>query len=275
MPESSIKETMDRLYGVGTIPRKKIPAEEMKRLIAESKVQLRAKKGKSIDNKKTESAEGTEKGCIDNHPCPRCKEIGWMKIPDETGRYYCLKCGYVEEPEKITREFKSDRCRAVTKFPGKDLEFEEQVEPISSTSNQINEGDKNMEDIFCEFSCDKCQAIVLARGKGLERAQSHTVIHEGCGGTLTFLRQISPDEFRKRSAVHREDYAVIDKFYHPKSGKFVCNNCPDRNNCSQSDRHMETCLLINIDLKMKHLLIRLTELLEILSKNKTTEGDDV
>lgn len=93
MPES-IKETMNRLYGVGTTP-KKVPVEEMKRLIEMSKLQLRLKKGKSTENKKTDGAEDTKKGRIDNYPCPRCKEIRWMKLPDGTGRYYCLKCGEV------------------------------------------------------------------------------------------------------------------------------------------------------------------------------------
>ncbi len=95
MSEGTIKETMDRLYGVGTIPKKKVTAEEMKRLIMESKVQLQAKKSKRIESMKTEGTKDIEKGRMDNYPCPKCKKIKWMEVPDGTCRYYCLKCGEV------------------------------------------------------------------------------------------------------------------------------------------------------------------------------------
>lgn len=260
MTEKSIKEIMDERFGVGQIPRRKVSRVEMDMLIAEAK-----ERGKTRE-KRSKHTEDTKK--------------------DD-----------VEEPEKITCEFKCDICGEVIQFPGKDIEaamkkavphreydssvqcdgifkFERQVESISSISKQINEADKNMEDIYCEFKCDKCQTVVPARGKGLERAKSRTAIHEGCGGTFAFLRQINPDEIRKRSAVPRKDSAIIEKFDHPKSGKFICGGCYDLNHCLQTCHHMEICILINIDLKLKNLLIRLTELLEILSKNKMMEGEN-
>ncbi len=130
MGEGSIKETMERLYGAGTIPQKKVPAEEMKRRIMESKVQLQAKKGKSIESMKTEGTKDIEKGGMYNYPCPRCKEIKWMKVPD--GRYYCLKCGEViQSPSTDAKGEKEIKDQHKTPAPASD-EIEKKVETVDS-----------------------------------------------------------------------------------------------------------------------------------------------
>lgn len=138
-----IKETMDRLYGVDTIPRNKMSTAEMKRLISESKAQLRSEKGKSTVNKKTDGAEDTEKGRINNYSCPRCKEIRWMKLPDGTGRSYCLKCGEVIQSTDIEgAKNKADHKTT----PASLSKVEKKVDPKDSINKP--ETDKS-EERFC------------------------------------------------------------------------------------------------------------------------------
>jgi hypothetical protein len=243
MSESSIKETMDRLYGVGTVPRETVPADEMKQLIAKSKVQLRAKKGKN-KSKKTESAEVTEKGGMDNYPCPRCKQIGWMEIPDETGRYYCLKCGEViqypsieaKDTKKITEQHEIPA--AVSECD----EAEKNVDQINPVNEQITETE-NKGSIYCEYRCNDCQEIVIACGNSLEKAKNLVAFHKGCGGRLIFVRQVNP-----KIAGNKE------RFSHPRVERAICNGCSDdMGGCPRTFKRMVACLLNNVDYKVKWL----------------------
>jgi hypothetical protein len=240
MSESSIKKTMDRLYGVGTVPRETVPAEEMKHLIEESKVQLRAKKGKS-KSKKTETAEVTEKGGMDNYPCPRCKQIGWMEIPDETGRYYCLKCGEVIQYPSIEAK-DTKKIKDQNETPAQVSQYDEaetgvgQInlfnEPITETGNEGQ--------VFCEYRCHNCQEIVVACGNSLKKARNLVAFHKDCGGRLIFVRQINP-----KLAANKE------RFSHPKVEKAICSDCFYDTGCPRTFKRIIACLFRDIVYNIK------------------------
>ncbi|HMB45766.1 MAG TPA: hypothetical protein VKL21_08090 [Candidatus Methanoperedens sp.] len=289
MGEKSIKEIMDERFGVHQIPKRQVSREEMNNLIAEAKERGRTK---SERKKITENEERTDKS---GNPCPKCASTNWNFLPDN--RKYCWKCGFVEEPEKITCEFKCDICGKVIQFPGKNIEvarekavlhkdydsntecegifkFERQVEAISSISEPIKETEKNMGKILFPFHCNLCGIVVQFQATNPEIAMEKAIPHKkydpktNCDGTFTLLKHINPDEIRKRPVIPRESIGISDKFYHPKSDKFICGGCYDLNQCLQTSHHMEICLDKNIDLKLKTMLEILSEILKILSKNK-------
>lgn len=226
----SIKKTMIRLYGVGTIP-KKVPAEEMRRLIEESKLQLRAKKSKSAENKKPEDIE---KGCMENYPCTRCKEARWMKVPDDSGRYYCLKCGEVIQYTDIESAKEKTELHKPLAPISKCDEAEKKADQINSVAEPIPEtGNKEL--VYCEYRCNDCQEIVVACGNSLKKAKNLVAFHKDCGGTLIFVRQINP-----KLAANKE------RFSHPKVEKAVCNDCFDDMGCPRSFKRIIACLLRDI-----------------------------
>ncbi len=241
-PETApIPEEMEKSFGVGTIPRTKVPAEEMKRLIAESKVQIRAKKGKSTEDQKTEWAKDTEKGCMDNYPCPKCKEVKWMKVPDDSSRYYCLICGGViqypgteaKDTKKITWQHDIPapvpQCDEAETGVGQMNPFNE---PITETGNEGR--------VFCEYRCFDCQDIVVACGRSLNKAKELVASHKNCGGRLIYVRQISP-----RIADNKE------RFSHPKAEKAICSDCFYDMGCPRTFKRIIACLFRDIGYNIK------------------------
>ncbi len=269
MGEKSIKEIMDERFGVHQIPKRQVSREEMDNLIAEAKERGRTKS----ERKK----ERTDKS---GNPCPKCASTNWNFLPDN--RKYCWKCGFVEEPEKITCEFKCDICGKVIQFPGKNIEvarkkavphkdydsntecegifkFERQVEAISSISEPIKT-EKNLGKILFPFHCNLCGIVVQFQATNREIAMEKAILHKKydpktkCDGTFTLLKHINQDEIKKRNVGPMEVIVTERRFDHPKMDVFVCNNCRDSDFCLQTYRHVNTCLKISSDLKLKKLI---------------------
>ncbi len=240
MDEKSIKEIMDETFGVNQIPMRKVSRAEMDELIKEAKERGKTK-NKLAGNEKNEEARENEKGGMDNFPCPRCKEIKWMKLTDGTGRYYCLKCGEViqfpstdvEVAKKITEQHK-------TPAPASD-EIEKKVETVDSIDKpEIN---KSKELLYCEYRCNDCQEIIIASGSNLENAKKLVAFHKECGGRLIFVRQVN-----SKVAENKE------RFSHPRVERAICNGCSDdMGGCPRTFKRMVSCLLNNVDYKMKWL----------------------
>lgn len=294
MGEKSIKEIMDERFGVHQIPRRQVSREEMDKLITAAKERG---KTKSERKKSTENEEQVDKF---GNPCPKCASTNWNFLPDN--RKYCWKCGFVEEPEKITCEFKCDICGKVIQFPGKNIEvarkkavphkdydsntecegifkFERQVEAISSISEPIKETEKNLGKILFPFHCNLCGIVVQFQSTNREIAMEKAIPHKKydpktkCDGTFTLLKQINPDEIQKLTIIPRESNGITDKFHHPKSDKFICGGCYDLKDCFQTHRHMQICLDKNIDLKLKTVIEILSDILNTLSKIEKIGGN--
>jgi hypothetical protein len=202
----------------------------MKRLIAESKAKLRTKKGKSPANKKAENAE---KESLDYYPCPRCKEIKWMKVPDGSGRSYCLKCGEViQYSDKEKLEETTNGCKTSAKVSCDEVETKVGKIPLNE---QTPEADK----IFCEYRCNDCQEIVVACGNSLKKAKDKVAFHT-CGGRLIYVRQINP-----KIAGSKE------RFSHPKIEKAVCEDCFYDSGCPRSFKRLIGCLLRDVVYNIK------------------------
>lgn len=242
MDEKSIKEIMDETFGVNQIPMRKVSRAEMDELIKEAKERGKTKK-KLAGNEKKEEAGDDETGSTENFPCPKCKEAKWMKVPDDSGRYYCLKCGEViqytdiESAKEITDQ--NETTAPVSQYD----EAEKNVDQINPVNEQITETGKNKGSIYCEYRCNDCQEIVAASGYSLERAKNLVAFHKECGGRLIFLRQVN-----LKVAGNKE------RFSHPRVERAICNACSDdMGGCPRTFKRMVTCLLNNVDYKMKWL----------------------
>lgn len=288
----SIKETADRLFGIKQSPKgeqlsaREISLAEMERYRIESQEKLKEKRSKGTlrtgSNKKNVND-------VSRNPCSKCGTLHWDLLPD--GRKYCLKCGHVEEPEIC--EFKCGKCGVVFQTPGKDIQaamklqvphqehdpsahcdgtyqFEKVVKPIISDNSKKITGDKNMEKILVDFICDKCGVVVQLQAPGLEEAMRKTVPHKklnpkaDCDGTLAHIKQAIqksesiPEPIKPETQFNERQVAsgILERFKHPKLGKIFCENCYDKNECPESYYHMDICLHISIDKKLKKLVDR-------------------
>ncbi len=256
----SIKQIADKLFRANPDPLE-ISIEEMIRQREKSKEILRnrMKSGKKPSRGKEKLTIGTIS------PCPKCGARNWNLFPD--GRKYCCGCGAVMEIDGT--------------ISGGAIKKE--------ISKQISEVDKNMNEILVPFICDNktCRKIVYFKAPNLEIAMEKKVPHKKydpkseCDGTLIYLEQgmqIFPNpeptpipETRiteKPSIKHVKDSGIIERFQHPKLGKFVCNKCPYLNDCLQRFEDTDTCLKIGMDLKLR----KQNELLEKLLQKLNNEG---
>jgi hypothetical protein len=240
MTGKSIKEIMDERFGVNQIPRRQVSRAEMDEIIKEAKERGKTKK-KLAGNEKKEEARENEKGGMDNFPCPRCKEIKWMKLTDGTGRYYCLKCGEVIQYTDI-ESAKEILDQNETPAPVSQCdEAEKNFDQINPLNEQITETDKEL--LYCEYRCNDCQQIVVACGNSLEKAKNLVAFHKGCSGKLIFVRQVN-----LKIAGNKE------RFSHPRVERAICNGCSDdMGGCPRTFERMVSCLLNNMDYKMKWL----------------------
>jgi len=186
----SIKEKMDRFFGVNSsslepLPSREISLEEMLKYRKESKekIQNKEKRGKG---KKSSEIVGDS-----GNPCPKCGIINWDQFPD--GRLYCLKCGAVKEVDGTVTG------GAIMK----------------EISKQIKGVDKNMV-VICEFKCSECPEVIQAQGKDLEIAKKKVIPHKAydaksqCNGSFTFLRQVFPDQKTSISETNERADAFMD-----------------------------------------------------------------
>jgi hypothetical protein len=238
----SIKGIADKLLGANPSP-KELTLEEMLQYRTKSKQMLENR----INSGKRKSSGGQGKPNLQeiDIPCPKCGISNWNKFPDN--RKYCLECGAIKETDGTVT--------------GGAIETKTQIA-----------GDKNRETIICEFTCSKCPEVLQVKGKDIETARKKVVPHKAynpnsqCDGVLTFSGQVSSEvqivsvpetkEAEKRS-IEPETVIYRIKCRNPKRDKFICNRCPDLNDCDQSYEDTVDCLLISIDMKLKKLLERM------------------
>jgi hypothetical protein len=241
MGEKSIKEMMDERFGGNQIPRRQVSRDEMDKLIAEAKERGKTKGERKKLTKGEQRRKNTEIDRMDNYPCPGCKEIKWMKVPDSSGRYYCLKCGEVIELPCIDTDAKKEVTDS-NKTPAQVSQCDEtetKVDQINPFNEPIPETGNDGR-IFCEYRCNDCQEIVVASGNSLERAKNLVAFHKGCGKRLIFVRKINP-----KLAVNKE------RFSHPKVEKALCNDCFYDMSCPRTFKRIISCLLRDVVYNIK------------------------
>lgn len=288
----SIKETAEKIFGINQSPTgeqlqtREISVEEMERYRTESQEKLKIKRSHGSQWNKTKKV-----GEISGNQCSKCGILHWDILPD--GRKYCLKCGQVED--LIICDFKCGKCGVVFQTTGKDIQatmklqvphqehdpsancdgtfrFEKVVKPIRSDNSKEITGDKNMSKILVDFRCDKCWDVVALQAPSVDEAMTKTVPHmklnpaAGCDGTLHYMMETKqkPEpapipEFNKAEMQINEHEAapgIMGRFKHPKLSKIFCENCYDKNDCPESYYHMDICLQISIDKKLKKLVDR-------------------
>lgn len=289
---NSIKETAERIFGINQpltgeqLQAREISIEEMERYRTESQEKLKIKRSQGSQWNKTKKV-----GEVSRNPCSKCGTLHWDLFPD--GRRYCLKCGHVEE--LVSCEFKCDKCGAVIQTQGKDIQaamklhvphqehdpsancdgtfrFEKVIKPISSDNSKEIIGDKNMNKILVDFRCEKCWDVVSLQAPSVDEAMKKAVPHmklnpeANCDGTLYYIKETKrkhepapiPEPNKAATQINELEAlsVLMGKFKHPKLGKSFCENCYDKRDCPESYYHMDICLHISIDKKLKKLVDR-------------------
>jgi hypothetical protein len=288
----SIKETAEKIFGINQsstgeqLQSREISVEEMERYRTESQEKLKIKRSHGSQWNKTKKDVD-----VSRNPCSKCGTLHWNLFPD--GRRYCIKCGHVED--LITCEFKCGKCGVVFQTPGKDVQvamilqvphqehdpsahcdgtfqFEKVVKPTRSDNSNVITGEKNMDKILVDFRCDKCMDIVTLQAPSRDEAMKKTVPHmkvntkADCDGTLAYIKESKqksepapiPEPNKAEMQINEREAAsgMMGRFKHPKLGKIFCENCYDKSGCPESYYHMNICLQISIDKKLKKLVDR-------------------
>jgi len=222
----SIKETLDRLYGVNPPPAREISLEEMLKYREESRerLQKREKRGR----KQGTGKEGAEDA---GNPCPACGITHWSVFPD--GRKYCLSCGAVMEVDGTV------------------------------TGGAIKKEIKNKEEnimIEGELKCEKCGKVQPFSATEKELMEFIKQPHKNCGGRISFniVKEESKGNESKHATKPKEqsiEYGKITERIEPFSNKKVegaiCSRCDYNTDCPKTFQHLLLCLISNIDYKMK------------------------